>query len=137
MIYGMPKLQRSSWLLMALFVTLIILVACFMPARNVPKVEVPLMDKWVHVAVFAALAFCWSAYFSRRHLAATIMLVLACAAFGLAIEIVQGTGWISKRSFEWNDFFADLAGALIGAGTYRVVAKRLIGPLKKGEQFMQ
>lgn len=130
MIYGMFKLQRSSWLLLALLVTLVILIACFMPARNVPKVAIPLMDKWVHVVVFAALAFCWSAYFSRRHLAATIMLVLACAAFGLAIEMVQGAGWISKRSFEWNDFFADLTGALIGAGTYRLVDRRRSRPLQ-------
>lgn len=126
----MFKLQRSSWLLLALLVTLVILIACFMPARNVPKVAIPLMDKWVHVVVFAALAFCWSAYFSRRHLAATIMLVLACAAFGLAIEMVQGAGWISKRSFEWNDFFADLTGALIGAGTYRLVDRRRSRPLQ-------
>lgn len=120
----MLKIKRTTWLILAVLVTLLILTACFIPGRSVPEVRIPFMDKWVHMAVFGALAFCWSAYFSRSHLAAKLILLLACVAFGLAIEMVQGAGWVSNRSFEWYDVLADGAGALAGLALYSLLRRR-------------
>ncbi len=39
--------------------TLLILVACFLPGRDVPDVHIPFMDKWVHFVLFGGFSFLW------------------------------------------------------------------------------
>ena len=85
-----------------------------MPARNVPKVDVPLMDKWVHFTFFGGFTFFWLC--SKPILSkAWLFSILAIAiAFGCAIEVLQGLLPALGRASEVMDAVADSIGAVLG-----------------------
>ena len=68
-----------------------------------------LADKVAHTLAFAALALVGLRAYPRHTWIVCILLV----ALGGLIEIVQG--YTSTRSQEWEDFFADILGVVLGA----------------------
>ncbi|MBR2200596.1 MAG: VanZ family protein [Bacteroidales bacterium] len=88
---------------------LIMLLATTMkPGDEMPKIEIPYMDKIVHFGIFGVLGFLIT-YEKRR---ADLLTLALCAAFGAAIEVIQS--FLPWRSFEWADMLADTLGALAG-----------------------
>jgi VanZ family protein len=90
----------------------------------VPEIElaedVPLMDKWTHMVMYAILtASIWIEY-RRHHSKANpwrliLLGVLAPIAMGGVLELMQAY-LTTCRSGEWLDFVADAIGTVIGAG---------------------
>lgn len=91
-----------------------------------PKSEIPVtndwlekicFDKWIHLGMFAILAFLFMAPVGRHPFYATkkqrifLRLLLATMGWGLATECIQ-LG-IPGRSFDWLDWAADSMGAWI------------------------
>lgn len=78
-----------------------------------PQVDSPqlfaLADKVVHTFAFAALALVGLRAYPRH----TLIVCLLLIALGGLIEVVQG--YTSTRSQEWEDFFADILGVVLGA----------------------
>ena len=68
-----------------------------------------LADKVAHTLAFAALALVGLRAYPTHLLLVCALLV----ALGGLIEIVQG--YTSTRSQEWEDFFADVLGVVLGA----------------------
>lgn len=98
--------------------TLLILVACFIPGRDVPDVHVPLIDKWVHLVLFGGFTFLWLCI-RRQPVPLTGLLVfLASVALGYLVELVQGSGITSGRSYDLYDVLADSIGGLLGVLLY-------------------
>ncbi len=100
--------------LLAILWTLLILFLCFIPARSIPKVDVPLADKWTHFILFAVFAYLWllSVHkFRKMHL---IIVLLAAAILGWLVEFIQGSLTFLGRSQEHMDTVADAIGGLIG-----------------------
>ena len=96
---------------------LIMLLATTMKAGDeMPKIDIPYMDKIVHFGIFGVLGFLIT-YEKRR---ADIPTWLICTLYGAAIEVIQL--FLPWRSFEWEDMLADSLGALAGI----LVAKYLI-----------
>ena len=105
---------------MAALWTLLIFVGCFMPARDVPEVDVPLADKWVHFILFGGFTFLWLCAFPAAK-ASRLLLVFACGvALGSLIEIFQGLLVFLGRSCDIMDAVADSIGALLGTGLFRL-----------------
>lgn len=102
-----------------------ILVVCMIPIPDTPLSEVSLIDKWTHVAMYAALEVVMFTELNRRRaslsagrlLAAT---VVAPAALGGLVELMQAY-LTTYRSGEWADFAADCGGVLAGALVGRFV----------------
>lgn len=102
-----------------------ILVVCMIPIPDTPLSEVSLIDKWTHVAMYAALEVVMFTELNRRRaslsagrlLAAT---VVAPAALGGLVELMQAY-LTTYRSGEWADFAADCVGVLAGALVGRFV----------------
>lgn len=102
-----------------------ILVVCMIPIPDTPLSEVSLIDKWTHVAMYAALDVVMFTELNRRRaslsagrlLAAT---VVAPAALGGLVELMQAY-LTTYRSGEWADFAADCVGVLAGALVGRFV----------------
>ena len=85
-----------------------VLVGALAPQADSPQLFA-LADKVVHTLAFAALALVGLRAYPRHTWVVCILLV----ALGGLIEIVQG--YTSTRSQEWEDFFADILGVVLGA----------------------
>lgn len=108
--------------LAAILWTLLIFIACFVPANEIPHVRVPFADKWTHFILFAFFSFFWlMAYPSiqwRRLLTVFIISVL----FGWLVEELQGLLRFLGRSKDLMDMSADGFGGLIGVVFFYILA---------------
>jgi VanZ family protein len=83
------------------------------------------LDKWAHAAGYATLALAVAfAVAARRSVgpAALGAVVLAVAAYGAGIEVVQAT--LPARSFDLADMAANATGALLAAAAWVLVGRR-------------
>lgn len=108
--------------------TALILIACLIPGNEVPELDIPLMDKYVHFIIFAAFSFLWLCTFTKPRFSAGLLLLIASVALGYLVELLQGSGITTGRSYEEADVLADGIGGLIGVISFFFVKKIL--PLK-------
>lgn len=117
---GSPyKRQARS---IAIVWTLLIFVGCLMPAREIPKVDVPLIDKWTHFVLFGVFSFLWLCVKPESGFKQLLVLLLISIFLGCLIEYLQGTFTSLGRSPEMMDAVADAVGGLLGIVLFRVAA---------------
>ena len=96
-----------------------IVVLSTMPIpENAPLGDVPLIDKWVHMVMYAGLAFIiWFDHVVRNRKAINwrhyLVIFLYATLLGGLMELVQAY-LTTCRSGDWIDFEADAIGAIIG-----------------------
>lgn len=102
--------KRAAWI-WALLLTL----ACLIPSNEVPQVDVPLADKWVHFVLFGGQTFLALAALKSPSQKAIYQTVVWCVLFGALVEVLQliTHPWL-HRAFELTDIFADAVGVLLG-----------------------
>ena len=93
-----------------------ILILSLFPVPEVPDLnEVPFIDKWTHMVMYAGLMVClwfdWKRNKLQPQWGRSLIAWISCTALGGIIELVQP---LVNRSGEWMDFYADAAGTLIG-----------------------
>ena len=103
--------------------TLLIFVGCFLPAKDIPDVNVPLADKWVHFILFGGFCFFWLLAFPDYRFRSLAGWFLAGVATGIAVELLQGALTFLGRSADPYDVLADSIGAILGVILFFVVAK--------------
>jgi VanZ family protein len=114
--------KRAIWI--ALCWTLLILVACFIPGEDVPKVRIPFIDKWTHLIIFMGCGFFWSCVFAGSIVSRRGWVFVFSVFLGCLVELIQGSGLVRHRSFELNDMLADAAGALLGVVIFWLMERR-------------
>lgn len=102
----------------ALLCTAVLLIACLIPSYQVPRVNVPLFDKWVHFIAFGVWSFFVAASFKNFGFKQWIIVVISTFLFGWIIELLQVSGITRGRSYENLDILADGIGGLLGASVY-------------------
>ncbi|MCL4216122.1 MAG: VanZ family protein [Candidatus Hydrogenedentes bacterium] len=119
----MPRRYQIATMAYAAF---LLFVACspHLPQRK-PPVARP--DLYVHAILYAGLAavIARGLFRSSRHYSKAVQFwlpVAAASGYGLLLEAVQLL--IPSRSFGWDDFFADTAGALAAQIALHVYWKR-------------
>jgi len=115
-----PYKKRAGFL--AVLWTLLILVACFTPAAEIPPVDIPLIDKWTHSVLFGIFSFLWMCakpVLTPRWL---ISLLLISVAFGAFIEVMQGWLTFLGRNMELMDGVADGIGGILGIALFYLFA---------------
>ncbi len=95
-----------------------ILVACLIPGNEIPDVKVPLADKWVHFVIFGGFAFLWMCVYRKPNARKGVFMALLTAAFGYAVEWLQGSGITRGRSYDLYDMLADSIGGIIGLAAF-------------------
>lgn len=102
----------------SILVALAIIILSTIPVPEVkPLEEVPLIDKWVHFLMYAALSA--SMWLDRKLLrlpisaSCFILMLLLPSLLGGLLELVQAY-LTTCRSGEWLDAVADAIGAVIG-----------------------
>ncbi len=104
--------KRTTWI--AALWTLMILVACLIPGRDVPDVDVPFADKWVHFIIFAGFSFLWTCTFKQTSWRAGLTTGILSVLLGYAVELLQGSGITEGRSYDLYDLLADSVGGMLG-----------------------
>lgn len=109
-------LKRSgTWAFtFAIIWTLLIIIACLIPGRDVPDVHLPMIDKWVHFVMFAGFSFLWLCKIKKPTLKKGIIVLFLSILLGYLVELLQGSGITYGRSFDYYDVIADGIGGLIG-----------------------
>ena len=121
-VFGSDSPYKRQARFLALLWTLLIFIGCLTPGKDIPKVDVPLIDKWVHFALFGGFTFLWLCarpFIDRRWL---FSLFLISVALGSFIEVMQGWLTFLGRSMELMDAVADSVGGLLGIGLFRLCA---------------
>ena len=101
---------------------IVIWVLCFWTPPHTPLDNVPLMDKWTHILMYAGTCgVVWAEYLRRHRSAASVrqMLLWAWLAPVLMsglIELLQAYCTGGRRSGDWLDFLANGIGATLGFG---------------------
>lgn len=75
-------------------------------------------DKWVHAGTYAVLAVLLCHAMRARTTRAVLLAATGVAAYGLAVELVQGA--LPARSFELADAAANAVGSGVAALAWRV-----------------
>jgi hypothetical protein len=122
-----------------LFYTVAVVVLSLMSARalNEFAVDIPCEDKIGHFGVYGLYAalLLWTIRGGEDFSVAAMrrqeaLIVAYCSAFGILMEILQGTLCHGDRRFEVGDIFADVAGAL----TFTVLIHLLTRQQQSAEQ---
>ena len=98
---------RAFWAMGLLLVALVV-VACLVPARNLPGTGIN--DKVEHGLAFMVMALWFAGLTARRDY---LYLLLALVALGGGIEIAQGLMGLGRNA-DPMDLLADSVGALAG-----------------------
>lgn len=104
-------------------------VLCLADVPQTPLDNVTLMDKWVHIAMYAGTcATIWYEYVQRHKVMEKKKLVLlawmAPIMMSGLIELLQAYCTSGRRSGDWLDFAANAIGATLGAAIGIVLACR-------------
>lgn len=107
---------------MAILWTLLILIGCFTPGKDLPKVDVPFVDKWTHLVLFGGFTFFWLCAYPFRTTRWLTILFVVSVALGALIEVMQGVLTFLGRSMELMDGVADGIGGALGIGLFCLLA---------------
>ncbi len=94
--------------------TMVILLLCFLPSNEVPKVRIPFADKWAHFVMFGLFAFLWLASLRQFKLIYLLWAFAAALFYGWLVELLQGQLSFLGRSQDSMDTLADGFGGLLG-----------------------
>ena len=106
----------------AILWTLLILFACFTPSADIPRVDIPLIDKWTHVVLFGVFSFLWLCARPVLTSKRVISLLIISVSFGAVIELLQGLLTFLGRSMEFWDAVADAIGGVTGIAVFIIPA---------------
>ena len=115
------------WFPLITYCILIFLQSSFPSIESVP--ELPYIDKLLHFFAYAVLgALFLRAYKTsqiRNRLNLIIMLsILSSSLYGISDEFHQY--FVSSRSAEWMDIFADILGSVFGVFIYQYITAKYI-----------
>ena len=116
-----PYTKQARFL--ALLWTLLIFIGCFTPGKDLPDVEVPLLDKWTHLVLFGGFTFLWLCSRPISTTRSLVTMFLIALALGSLIEVFQGLLTFLGRSMELMDAVADSLGGLLGIGLFCLCAR--------------
>lgn len=98
---------------LALGWTLLIFILCFLPGNELPKVDIPFIDKWTHVILFAVFSFLWLCAKPTLNIGALTLLLGISIFLGWLVEYIQGH-YVPGRHQDNMDTLADAIGGLLG-----------------------
>lgn len=114
--------------ILAIAWTLLVFIGCLMPGKEIPDVNVPFADKWVHFLLFGGFCFLWLCTYPAAGIKAFIILFFTTALLGYFIEVLQYLLTFLGRSYDLVDALADAVGGLLGIPVfiiYRSITNKL------------
>lgn len=112
-------LSKHPWI--AILWTLLILVACSWPGKDIPEAPVVGFDKLVHAGLFGGFTVLWLLVYPQK----SVTVILAGIAYGVGIEFYQEIMPLD-RTFDLLDIVADSVGVFLGFGFKAIVLDRYL-----------
>ena len=88
-----------------------------MPGTDVPGIiDIPYLDKWVHIGLFFVLALLWSLWMNRpaaHRPGSKLLLFFLLLVYGMVIEYIQHAMLPTRTADAW-DIAANTVGILLG-----------------------
>lgn len=104
---------------LAILWSIVIIVLCSLPGKDLPQVNILNFDKVAHFGVMFIWAILWLWDKPSRNI---WFVALGGGIFGTAIEFYQDMlPW--ERSFDWFDALADFVGACCGVAAWQVALR--------------
>lgn len=97
----------------AILWTLLIFFLCFIPGKDLPHLNIPLVDKWTHMVLFGMFTILWHNTTRSNSFSLKLILLIVATFLGWLVEYVQGH-YVQGRSQDNMDTLADAIGGLIG-----------------------
>lgn len=107
--------------LAAILWTLLIFILCLWPGKELPKSDIPLIDKWVHFVLFAPFCFLWLCAQPARSFKRLAAMFVAGCLLGYLVECLQGAFPSLGRSYDLLDVVADGIGSLLGVLLFAIL----------------
>ena len=120
----MISFSKLKW---AVLWAVLIFVLCVMPGNRIPHVpflEFHYFDKLVHLGLFYVQTILTIRGLSTQNRfknvlsRAMLLSFVLCFLYGGMLELIQGA-WCIDRTADVYDFFADVAGSILGIITYK------------------
>lgn len=114
-----PKTAFVLAILYSFFLTILFLL----PGKNLPAVEIPYLDKIVHLILFGLLTFMWlwvNNLKNGHHIVKILWILFLLFFYGIVIEGLQEYLIVARNADSW-DLFANFLGILIGLLVFRYV----------------
>ncbi|MBQ8099223.1 MAG: VanZ family protein [Bacteroidaceae bacterium] len=113
-------------------------VLCLFNPPQTPMDEVPLMDKWVHIAMYGGtMSIFWTEYWLSRKggntfskLQKASIGVLAPILMSIVIELIQEYCTGGRRSGDWQDVVANSTGVFLALLLGQTVIKNTVRKYK-------
>lgn len=127
--WWVPKSGLFSFLFFFWMALLSLLSLMPMDDMDLGGLQIPYMDKWVHmgfyfVAMFLGCFFLWERFRNRlRKRPSMLWMGVALVVYGMIIELLQ-EGMGLDRSAEWTDLAANVVGICLGAWLVRVLTSK-------------
>ena len=121
-LFSPDSLYKKQARYIAILWTLLIFIGCFMPAKDIPKVDAPFIDKWVHFVLFGGFTFLWLCSRPLHNWGWLSTMLLIGIALGACIELLQGALPSLGRACEFLDAVADSIGSLLGVSLFSGLA---------------
>ena len=100
--------------------TLFLFLLCLIPGNELPTVDIPFVDKWVHFILFAVFSFLWLMAFPGLKWQ-RLLFVFACSVLtGWLVEELQGLLVFLGRFKDVMDIVADAVGGMLGVLLFRI-----------------
>lgn len=128
--------SQKKALLLAIFWTLGILLACLIPGNEVPQVSIPFADKWVHFIIFAGFSFLWLSTFKHANTSKGMLIFILSIILGYAVELLQDSGITRGRSYDVYDVVADGIGGVLGVLLFFLWRKGQSRLVKKSDETL-
>ena len=107
-------ISRNPWI--AILWTLLILLACSWPGKDIPEAPVAGFDKIVHSGLFVVWTVLWLLVYPSK----SKQVIILGIVYGLGLEFYQQI-LPFDRTFDWWDAVADSVGVLLGYGFKTIV----------------
>tara|TARA_R110002124_G_C8777847_1_gene500518 strand:+ start:421 stop:759 length:339 start_codon:yes stop_codon:yes gene_type:complete len=96
--------------------TILILIACTWPGKDIPDAPVTGFDKIVHFGLLFVWAILWATY-KKSNL---IWVCILGISYGIGLEFYQQL-LPFDRTFDWYDALADAVGVIVGLVFYKLI----------------
>jgi VanZ family protein len=117
------SLHKKRAKFIAIIWTLLIFIACFIPGNEIPNINVPFADKWIHFILFGGFSFLWLLAFPEKSIGFLLFIFLLGCVFGWMVEELQGLLYFLGRAKDWLDIYADAFGSFIGTFIFLIASK--------------
>lgn len=122
MLKPIKRLLERNALIIAIFITLLVVFLSLVSLKGVAKINISNSDKYGHLIAYFTLGISWFHVF-RDQENKWVSIAFILIIFGMVLEALQGT-LTTYRTADWHDGVANASGIIIAYFAFRLRLKK-------------